>query len=1335
MAAFKAAQPASRLPDFAYWSASMQQVKLFEPEREAEMALHYLESIEGLQLLLQLFRVLLKNTIQDLSAQVVPRATETTCPPYLRMLRDRVLSATTSAFSWRGSQSSQGNGGAHQLDGAEVDAEEALVGESAEFPGEEQLQTILATLEVFESSIRLASSLRAKLGQDAEALLEELLTEGEVDITLPEQRKAVERLFARSRILERDQDEDEDDDETELLGVVGSLPLAKEFVLQLQPTSSREGSYRPRRLYAEVRENHVRLAMVRGLSYGTCHQQRVVAVQQKGRGALVAKHQEAPKTKEPEPEQQEGTAPKNEGEDEKEKKSKKEKKKSKEKRKTGSSGHAKAAEDPAATKQAGADEEKKRTTKAEGSDSKKRKTGHAKAFDAEAEAVADQSDSSGQDEAIIDELLPQGGGQLQEKDPNALVGLDESEMDDIKEVSLLVEPTVLAQVPIVGLEDYSPEVVAVVPLQGDQADYLHSKMGRYEGPSWATALACVADARIDVPSFQEATVEAASPTARRRAELLINKLLQAKETGGIVVDATRRHSFMTLLKWEPQPTDRDMLKQLAATVGGYEVVVLPARVQSDEEAALVTVGALVEVKADNRSDWVPGNITKEPGEGFSRCWALPVGQAHPVEVEVANIRPGFDMLAILGEKLSRARVQLALMSRVWQEKWGFDFGQLSALELSQDGHEWGTYRHYIKEDQHPDFIRSHTRLIEKVIAQASGTAVAILDRMVMSTGLRWERSCAAAMLQDLLKAHANNCEIPSFGEERQCSLRVRVARQTIPHVIHRSSRHPLPPLPEEEEFQVLVIRSRSRSKELQRDALVYQAGFQVEVLHQGRWVETTVAERDPEQQDTSMVKVTWPDGSFSEYGADQVRFIPVDEVLVIYAADPWRRQCAAVHFLARAGNAASDGGTKALRDISRLKIVNQERWRTELLEQAKGSADLLQKVTRRIARASQCGVEAVHDCVVLHGDQEARSSAKLLLEWAIRQRGDPLAELVKPTDDIGMLEVTEAEIKALTADIVEEVEKEAKVYVFVRDDVSQQQYKYGEKIEFLWVQKGQPEESGKWSDGLFVRKCIGEGNEVKVRYEHQQKNWEEVVPLKHVRPEQGKRLKPAICIYSRLTGSVRSGLLLAQRTLQARLRDAVGRASTGQAWYRDKGMRGGKGKGKPPRQAPQQSNWGDWKKKDDWNQRNDWRSSNKQDWNQRDNWQKKEWKQDQWNKKDDWEQKGSWNQNDSWKADSWKNDQKEWKDQSNSNWSHHDPGTDRRDGWSQSTSSSQPVYASGGNSVNAGAPGFQQQPQQPQVQLALMPKSDAQVSRTYFRDCLLPVDVNKVQPGRPMLHG
>ena len=40
------------------------------------------------------------------------------------------------------------------------------------------------------------------------------------------------------------------------------------FVLQLQPSNSREENHCRRRMYAEVRENHMRLALVRDLAFG-----------------------------------------------------------------------------------------------------------------------------------------------------------------------------------------------------------------------------------------------------------------------------------------------------------------------------------------------------------------------------------------------------------------------------------------------------------------------------------------------------------------------------------------------------------------------------------------------------------------------------------------------------------------------------------------------------------------------------------------------------------------------------------------------------------------------------------------------------------------------------------------------------------------------------------------------------------------------------------------------------------------------------------------------------------------------------------------------------------
>lgn len=286
MAAFKAENSAAQLGDFFRWREEMeglslkpfpsewlreiwdqteaklvleQQQKLFEPFREAEMALHYLESIEGPQLLLQLFRVLLRNTLEELNQQMA----EAGNPTYLRVLRDRVVSTSSQAFR---------SGAATVAE--EVDVQ-ATLEELAEFPEEENLQSILAALEVLESSTRLASSIRAKLGDHADGLLEDLLTEGEADVTLPEQRLAIEVLFEQSKALGgrrrhlRPSGAPLGRDEVKTaLGVFESLPLAKEFVLQLQPSNSREENHCRRRMYVEVRENHMRLALVRDLAFG-----------------------------------------------------------------------------------------------------------------------------------------------------------------------------------------------------------------------------------------------------------------------------------------------------------------------------------------------------------------------------------------------------------------------------------------------------------------------------------------------------------------------------------------------------------------------------------------------------------------------------------------------------------------------------------------------------------------------------------------------------------------------------------------------------------------------------------------------------------------------------------------------------------------------------------------------------------------------------------------------------------------------------------------------------------------------------------------------------------
>ena len=126
-----------------------------------------------------------------------------------------------------------------------------------------------------------------------------------------------------------------------------------------------------------------------------------------------------------------------------------------------------------------------------------------------------------------------------------------------------------------------------------------------------------------------------------------------------------------------------------------------------------------------------------------------------------------------------------------------------------------------------------------------------------------------------------------------------------------------------------------------------------------------------------------------------------------------------------------------------------------------------------------------------------------------------------------------------------EVERKAKVYMFLRDDQSQQHYSHGELIEFLWRKR--PDETGKWCQGTFLRRCVGSGQQVKIRYQDQQKDCETTVNVKDVRPEESQRKKPAMCLMTRESKvSGRGGLAVAEKLLKAGLRDALGKASTGQ---------------------------------------------------------------------------------------------------------------------------------------------------------------------------------------------
>merc|ERR1712007_70265 len=104
-----------------------------------------------------------------------------------------------------------------------------------------------------------------------DALLEPLLAEGEATVTSNEHRRTVAALFDRSRALARKRLREQYDGQ----GVFDALPLAKEFVLLLHPTAALSGAGSrgstfafgggTKRLYAEIRERHLRLATARAM--------------------------------------------------------------------------------------------------------------------------------------------------------------------------------------------------------------------------------------------------------------------------------------------------------------------------------------------------------------------------------------------------------------------------------------------------------------------------------------------------------------------------------------------------------------------------------------------------------------------------------------------------------------------------------------------------------------------------------------------------------------------------------------------------------------------------------------------------------------------------------------------------------------------------------------------------------------------------------------------------------------------------------------------------------------------------------------------------------------
>lgn len=274
IAAFRHVNPGASLVDFQRWreevlgvtnapfpqewlaacwddvvprAAEDQQLLLFEPEREAEMALHYLENIQGTPMLLQFVRVLFRDVLEELAEGLDKHGSN-----HLHSLWEHAAAAAIAAFG-------QSGGGA-------TEAAAVWLGDAAEFPPEDALEAAVAAAEALEAATRLATSVRAKLpGPPGEQLLEPLLAEGEANITSLAERQAVEALLTRSRDIARIQDQERPTTGS----IFDALPLAKEFVL-LQPPPQTPGAVGgspgcSKRLYAEIRARQLRLATARGV--------------------------------------------------------------------------------------------------------------------------------------------------------------------------------------------------------------------------------------------------------------------------------------------------------------------------------------------------------------------------------------------------------------------------------------------------------------------------------------------------------------------------------------------------------------------------------------------------------------------------------------------------------------------------------------------------------------------------------------------------------------------------------------------------------------------------------------------------------------------------------------------------------------------------------------------------------------------------------------------------------------------------------------------------------------------------------------------------------------
>jgi len=714
------------------------------------------------------------------------------------------------------------------------------------------------------------------------------------------------------------------------------------------------------------------------------------------------------------------------------------------------------------------------------------------------------------------------------------------------------------------------------------------------GPTWSSRIASVAGAAVHVSLGEDAVAEIqASGSALTRAYMLLTKILEFKRKGGVEVNMNARHSFMTPLKWDAMKDYQD--QKLADLAVQHKVVILPAR-QKGNEAKFLEIGGEVEVRKDD-GKWYPARLQTDLFTGSETRVLAPSGLN--LQVPVRNVRPGFDIIAIFGDQRGRAAAQLAIMHDICQARTDFNFGPGAAAALGQDG-SFGTYRRIFK-DPYRVFVRvcrgTDDLKLQKVLQPATGCALTFFTSAygenkemlceAFAAGFVKERSCAKTLLEALWTCFSNNSVLPTAWqpEDQSWCLKFKIPRQSIPGL---SERPIFNFISEEEEFQVLLMLAKDLIDPTQR----LNVGETVEGFNGSRWVEARVAESKPEDEEFEIRLSAAEDGQEFLVDAKQVRAWSDTDTIFVFGCSVWRQECARLRLMAQAAASAGDGGQQILEELQTL-TSSATGIETEFVDPPGGDASICRQVAPRIGRSTNCGVEVVAGKLVLHGNSESRDRAKYLLKFASLQKGNPAAEVVVADNNFANDEVSEllhtidltaAEKQVVTAQIIEQVEKETGTFIFIRDDHSKQTYSHGEAIEFKWVPEGEPGEHD-WHDGTFVRRCIGKADEVKISYQAKQESddyrsemppkkavaEEIVVKLKNVRPAESnvKRKPPALMIFSPQPGfNDAFGAGFAGRRIKALLRNAVGQATTGQKPSekgKGKGGKGGKGFNKGPK--------------------------------------------------------------------------------------------------------------------------------------------------------------------------